>query len=77
MHLAIKATIDHHGFAMYSGHYAASVYCCEKKIMAMKPKLTVCNINHTRSSSTTCVVIYKLLGLWSEFTNRTLGMGNI
>ena len=28
---SIRATIDHHGPSMYSGHYTASINCCKKK----------------------------------------------
>ena len=34
-----QATIDHHRFFMYSGHYTAAVYCCEKTFIAITTKL--------------------------------------
>ena len=57
---SLQATIDHHGFSMYSGQYTASVYCYGKTSYCNDDKLTVCDINHTWGSSTTYAMIYKL-----------------
>ena len=75
-YLGLQTTIDHHGFFMYSDHYAASVYCCEKTFSCNDDKITVCDINHSRGSSTTYVMIYKLLVEW-VFITRILRVGNI
>ena len=56
----LQATIDHRGFSMYSGHYTASVYCCEKTFSRNDDNITVHDMNITRGSSTTYVMIYKL-----------------
>ena len=55
---SLQATIDHHGFPIYSGRYTASAYCCEKTFYCIDDKITLCDINHTRGSSATYVMIY-------------------
>ena len=65
--------MEHHEFAMYSGHYTASVYCCERTFYCNDHKITICDMNHSRSSYTTYINC-----LWSEFITRTLKrVGNI
>ena len=55
---SLQATIDHQGFSMYSGHYTAPVYCCEKTFYCNVDKIALYDINHTWDSSTTYVMIY-------------------
>ena len=70
---SLQATIDHHAFSMYSGHYAGSIYYCEKTFYCDHDKITVCDINHARGSSITYVVIYKLLVEWVYNQNTEYG----
>ena len=37
--LSLRATLDHHGSSMYSGHYTTSVNCCIKHPIARTVKL--------------------------------------
>ena len=60
----LPATIDHDVFSMHHGHYTASVYCFEKKKYCNDNKITVCDINYAWGSSTTYIMIYKLLVEW-------------
>ena len=69
-----QAATDHHGFSMYSGHFTASVYCCEKTFYCNDDKITICDINNWSSSNT---YVRFINCLWSDCTTRTLRVGNI
>ena len=63
-----QATIDHHRFSMYSGYYTAFLLLREN-ILCNVDTITVCDINYTRCSCTTYVMIYKLLVEWAHNQN--------
>ena len=74
---SLQTTIDHHGFSWYRGPYNAwyrGPIVARKLFIAMATKW-LCDTNHTRGSSTTYVMIYKLLAEW--FIARTPSMGNV
>ena len=56
----LKATIDHHGPSIYSGHYTASINCL-KKIYCNDSKITEFEMIDTKNSTTAYVVMYKLI----------------
>ena len=37
----LRATIDHHGRSIHSGHYTASINCCKKHSIATTTKLRI------------------------------------
>ena len=71
---SLRATIDHHGPSIHSGHYAASINCWKKK----KPKTLFCNDNKitefeiidSKNASTAYVILYELIDLWVLDSNR-------
>ena len=59
--VSLRATIDHHGPSMYSGHYTASIHCCKKTFYGNNSKITEFKTIDTQNSSTAYVVMYKLI----------------
>ena len=70
----LQATIDYHGLCLYCCHYTLSVYCREKISYYSYDKTAVCDINHTRCSSTLYIILNEWLG--GEYISRALRMGN-
>ena len=70
---SLQATL---GFSMLSGHYSASVYCCEKNFIATTTKL-LCDIHQTKPKDPPPHMLWFINCLWNEFITRTLMMGNI
>ena len=58
---SLRATIDHHGPSIYSGHYTTSVNCCNRTFYCNDNKITEFDMINTKNSSTAYVVIYKLI----------------
>ena len=57
----LKATIDHHGPYMYSGHYTASINCCKRTFYYNDSKITEFEMIDTKNSSTAYVAMSKLI----------------
>ena len=57
----LHAVIDHHGQLLSSGHYTASVICCNDIYYCNDDKITVCNKSNIRDSQTVYIMMYKLL----------------
>ena len=69
----LQATIDHHGFSVYSCNYTSSVYC-EKTCYCSDDKITVMWYkSYPRSPPH---MSWFINCLWSAFIIRTLKMGN-
>ena len=58
---SLQASVDHHGYAMNSGHYTALNNCCAKTFHCNDDKITACNIMDTYISSTAYILLYKLM----------------
>ena len=58
---SLQASVDHHGYSINSGHYTASINCCGKTFHCNDNKITECNITNTYNSSTTYILLYKLI----------------
>ena len=58
---SLRATIDHHGSSIHSGHYIASINCCKKKPFNCNDHtITEFGIIDSKNSST-AYVIYVIL----------------
>ena len=55
---SLQATIDHHGPSIDSGHYTASIICCNKTFYCNDHKITEFGITD-KNSSTAYIVLYK------------------
>ena len=73
---SLRATIDHHGPSVHSGHCTASINCC-KTFYCNDNKITEFEIIDSRNSSTTCVILYELIDLWVLDTNRRVGVWSL
>ena len=60
---SLRATIDHHGPTMHSGHYTASVNCCKKTFYCNDIKITEFDMIETKNSSTAYVLLYEFINL--------------
>ena len=60
---SLRATIDHHGPTMHSGHYTASVNCCKKTFYCNDIKITEFDMIETKNSSTAYVLLYRFINL--------------
>ena len=78
---SLRATIDHYGPSIHSGHYTASINCCKKK----KKKPFYCNdhiitefgIIDSKNSSTAYVILYELIDTWVLNSNRRVGVWSL
>ena len=57
---SLRATIDHHGPSIHSGHYTASLNCC-KKFYCNDHTITEFGIINSKNSSTAYVILYELI----------------
>ena len=58
---SLRATIDHHGPSIHSGHYTASVNCSEKKTFYCNDnKITEFEITNSKHPSTAYIILYEL-----------------
>ena len=75
---SLQATIDHHGPSKYSGHYTASINCCEKKtINCNDHTITAFGIIDGKNSSTAYVILYELIDTWFLDSNRRVGVWSL
>ena len=58
---SLRATIDHHGPSIHSGHYTASINCCEKAFYCNDHTITEFGIIDSKNSSTAYVILYELI----------------
>ena len=59
--LSLRATIDHHGPSIHSGHYTASINCCKKTFYCNDHTITEFGIIDSKISSTAYVILYELI----------------
>ena len=59
---SLRATIDHHGPSIQSGHYTASINCCKKThSIATITQLRSLELLIAKTSSTAYVILYELI----------------
>ena len=70
---SLRATIDHYGPSLHSGHYNESIMCC-KNVYSNENKTVEFEIIDSKHSSTACVIFYELIDLWVFDSNRRVGV---
>ena len=71
---SLRATIDHHGPSIHSGHYTASINCCKKTLYCNDHTIAEFGIIDSKYSSTAYVILYELIDTWFLDSNRRLGV---
>ena len=61
LEFSLRATIDHHGPSIHSGHYTASINCCKKTFYYNDHTITEFGIIDSKNSSTAYVILYELI----------------
>ena len=69
---SLRAPIDHHGPSIHSGHYTASINCCEKTFYCNDHTITEFGIIDSKNSPTAYVMLYELIDTWFLDSNRRL-----
>ena len=61
----LRATIDHHGPSIHSGHYTASINCCKSKktVYWNDHTITEFGIIDSKNSPTAYVILYELVDM--------------
>ena len=59
---SLRATIDHHGPPIHSGHYTASIDCCIKTFYCNDHTITEFGIIDSKNSSTAYFILSELIG---------------
>ena len=71
---SLRATIDHHGPSIHSGHYTVSINCCKKTFYCNDHTITEFGIIDSKNSSTAYVILYELIDTWFLDSNRRVGV---
>ena len=71
---SLRASKDHHGPCIHSGHYTASINCCKKTFYCNDHTITEFGINDSKNSSTAYVILYELIDTWFLDSNRRVGV---
>ena len=58
---SLRATIDHHGPSIHSGHYTASINCCKKTFYCNDHTITEFGIIDSKNSSIAYVTLYEVI----------------
>ena len=74
---SLRATIDHQGPSIHSGHYSAPISCCKKHSIATITQLRSLELVTAKNSSTAYVVLYELTDTWFLDSNRRLGVWSL
>ena len=74
---SLRATIDHHGPSVHSGHYTASINCCKKTFYYNDHTLTEFGIIDSKNSSTAYVILYELTDTWFLDSDRRVGVWSL
>ena len=72
-----RATIDHHGPCIHSGHYTASINCCKKTFSCNDHTITEFGIIDSKNPSTAYVILYELIDTWFLDSNRRVGVWSL
>ena len=70
---SLRATIDHRGPSIHSGHYTASINCCKKTFYCNDHTITEFGITDNKNSSTAYITLYDLIKTWFLDSNRRVG----
>ena len=74
---SLRATIDHHGPSIHSGHYTASINCCKKKhSIATIPQLRSLELLMAKTPLLH-VILYELIDIWVLDSNRRVGVWSL
>ena len=73
---SLRATIDHHGPSIYSGHYTASINNCRNTFYCNDHTITEFGITD-KNSSTAYVISYELIDTWFLDSNRRVGVWSL
>ena len=73
---SLRATIDHHGTSIHSGHYNASINCC-KTFYCNDHTITEFRIIDSKNSSTAYVILYELIDTWFLDSNSRVGVWSL
>ena len=60
---SLRATRDHHGPSIHSGHYTASINCGKKNFYCNDNTITEFEIIDSKHSSTAYVILYELVDM--------------
>ena len=74
---SLRATIDHHGQSINSGHYTASINCCKKTFYCNDHTITEFGIIGSKNSSTAYVIVYELIDTWFLDSDRRVGVWSL
>ena len=77
LRFSLQATIGHHGPSIYSGHYTASINCCNKTFHCNDHTITEFGIIDSKNSSTAYVILYELIDTWFLDSNRRVGVWSL
>ena len=74
---SLRATIDHHGPSIHSGHYTASINCCKNSLLQRSHNYGVWNYVDNKNSSTAYVILYELIDTWFLDSNKRVGVWSL
>ena len=74
LRFSLRATIDHHGPSIHSGHYTSSINCCKKTFYCNDHTITEFGIIDSKDSSTAYVILYELIDIWFLDSNWRVGV---
>ena len=74
---SLRATIDHHGPSIHSGHYTASINCYKKTFYCNDHTITEFGIIDSKNSSTAYVIQYELIDTWFLDSNKRVGVWSL
>ena len=75
---SLRATIDHHGPSIHTGHYTASINCCKKNpFYCNGHTITEFRIIDSKNSSTAYVILYELIETCFLESNRRVGVWSL
>ena len=78
LQFSLRATIDHHGPSIHSGHYTASINCCKKDpFYCNDHTITEFGIIDSKNSPTAYVILYELIDTWFLDSNRRVGVWSL
>ena len=77
LNFSLRATIEHHGPSIHSGHYTASINCCKKTFYCNDITITEFGFIDSKNSSIAYVILYELIDIWVLDSNRRVGVWSL
>ena len=74
---SLRATIDHHGRSIHSGHHTAYINCCKRTFYCNDHTITEFGIIDSKNSSTAYVIRYELIDTWFLDSNKRVGVWSL